>query len=126
VKTLIGSLVLVSLGLVIGWYIGRSQRSPATSQAVEQMVETMESFEGAEAARDVRAISLIGSGGTESAVKLLCGPIANYYRQYVTDAYTNERRSRLLALIEDLMSTNKTVAYEVTNVQKPLRSNLTN
>jgi len=115
-KTLIASAVSLLLGSMIGWYIGYGHAKHETTEAVEQMMQTMESSDGAEAARDILAIGLIGSGDTQKTVQLLSKPIAGYYYMYAIHAGTNdERAEKLRAQIEQLASTNQVVATEITN-----------
>ena len=115
--------LLMIAAMSIGFFIGRfhaggaaepSHTGPQLSDVVAQMVETMESSSGVEAARDVRAIEFIESGETKTAVQLLSRPIAEHYHSYAVNADT-ERRRKLRAAIEQLASTNKIVADELTN-----------
>ena len=78
------------------------------------MLQTMESQDGEEAARDVRAIKLIESGETQNAVQMLSRPIPQYYYLYAIHAGTDRQR-KMRAMIEELVSTNKIVADEMTN-----------
>jgi len=114
-KTLISSVASMLLGLIIGWYVGHAHTKPEATAVVEQMLETTESSDAAEAIRDVRAIGLIQSGESQRAVQLLCTPIANYYSFYGSHTDKNEQRSKLRFLIEDLIRTNKIVADAMTN-----------
>ena len=106
-KTTSISLISLLAGVGVGWYIGHGYAKHETTEAVEQMMQTMESSDGAEAARDILAIGLIGSGDTQKTVQLLSKPIASYYYMYAIHAGTNdERAEKLRAQIEQLASTN--------------------
>jgi hypothetical protein len=76
------------------------------------MVEAGESSDGAEAARAARAIQFIDAGQHEEAVRLLSGPVAHYYSVYGA-LNTNERRSKVRSLIEELAKTNQVVAGRI-------------
>jgi hypothetical protein len=107
-KTLIASVLSLAAGLFLGWHFGHRH-------AVEQLVETTEASDGAEAARDARVIGLIESGDTKEAVRLLSNPLAHYYAIYGDSSVTHERRSRLHALIEKVAKTNKVVASSLSD-----------
>lgn len=113
-KTFIYAVICLLFGIGIGWFIGHSQTKHETSEAVGQMVQATESSDATEAARDARAIALIDSGQTESAVRLLCAPLANYYYIYGTNT-DQGNRSKVHVLIENLIKSNNTVAKEITN-----------
>jgi hypothetical protein len=112
-KTVISSAVSMALGALIGWYVARNCVKHATTEIVEQMVQTMEGSASVEIARDIRAISLIQSGESERAVQSLCAPIASYYYAYDTATGKDVRRLKLRVLIEELARTNKIVADEM-------------
>ena len=116
-KTLIASVFSLLVGSVIGCYIGYSYyEKHVTNEAVEQMMQEIESSDGVQAARAIRAIELIESGETQKAVQLLSRPIVDYYYFYAIHAGTNEERPlKMRAMIEQLVSTNKIVADEMTN-----------
>jgi uncharacterized protein YneF (UPF0154 family) len=113
-KILIASVSLL-VGLIIGCYIGyKCYERHITNEAVEQMLKTIESQDGEEAARDVRAIELIESGEAQNAVQMLSKPIPQYYYLYAVHAATDQER-KMRDMIEQLVSTNKIVADEMTN-----------
>ena len=114
-KILVASVTSLFLGLMFGLCIGRVHAKREMTEAVQQMLQTVESSAGAEAGRDARAIGLIQGGETQQAVHLLCTPIAYYYDIYENDIVKDERRSRVRALIEELVRTNTIVAEEMTN-----------
>jgi len=58
----------------------------------------------------LKRIELIEAGRAENAVESLSKPIADYYAQYRNYGDENQRRSKLRALIEDLVKTNVIVA----------------
>ena len=72
-------------------------------------LKSLESQERVESARDVRVIDLIGSGNAQQAIQLLSTPVAHYYSLYA-DQSKNAERSKVLAMIEELASTNQVVA----------------
>jgi hypothetical protein len=127
-KLKIAVVLLMIAAMSIGFFIGRFyagsflQRGHAApglteaeiAEAVEQAEQARESSTGVEAARDVRAIEFIESGETKRAVQLLSHPIAEHYHSYAVNADT-ERRRKLRAAIEELASTNKIVADELSN-----------
>jgi len=115
-KALIVFAVSLVVGSVIGCYIGYSYyEKHVTNEAVEQMVQGIESSDRLETANAIRAIGLIESGETQKAVQLLSRPIVDYYYIYAVHACTNEERLRLRSEIEQLASTNQVVATEITN-----------
>jgi hypothetical protein len=114
-KPIFASAVSLLVGLAVGGYAGyHYQDRRSTSEAVNLMLEGSESSETVQAARATRAIELIESGETQKAVQILSKPIAYYYSLYADHADTEGRR-RTCAMIEELVSTNKIVAVEVTN-----------
>lgn len=114
-KGLIAAGVSLLVGLAIGGYVGyRLYDRGVTNEAVKLMVESGESSEAEHAARATRAIELIQSGETVKAIQLLSKPIATYYCLYAVHADTEQRR-QVCAMIDRLVSTNKTVGEEVTN-----------
>ena len=108
-KTLIVSALSLLLGLVAGWYVEYRHGEREKTEIVQQMMEGTESSDGEHAARAARAIQLIDSGETQQAVQLLSGPVACYYSIYEA-ASTNDRRSKVRSLIEELARTNQVVA----------------
>lgn len=114
-KTFVAMAVGLLAGLAVGWvggYFYNDMHTP--SQVVSTMVQGTESPDAAAAGRSVRAIELIESGQTEKAVRMLSRPIAEYYSSYASHPDTDLRR-KTRAMIEELIATNKTVAFEVTN-----------
>jgi len=115
-KTIIASAVCLLVGFVMGCYIGYNYNEKhVTNEAVEQMLQGMESSERLEAAYAIRAIGLIESGETQKAVQSLSRPIADYYYFHADLAHDDERAKQLLVGIEQLASTNRIVADEITN-----------
>ena len=127
-KLKLAVVLLMLAAVALGFFIGRFQADSYVQhrhaehemtetemrEAVEQAMQTERSSSGVQAARDVRAIELIESGETQRAVQMLCQPIAEYYYSYAIDAGTDRER-KLRAMIEQLVSTNKIVAAEITN-----------
>lgn len=68
-KVLLTCIAILIVGLLSGRHIGVLCSKHETREAVEQFVQAMESSEGAEAVRDVRAIELIEGGNNEAAVR---------------------------------------------------------
>jgi hypothetical protein len=112
-KALIFSAVSLVLGLGTGWLFGNSRAKHETTRVIEQLVQTTESSDASEVARDIRAIEWIGSGETERAVQLLSSRLAHYHYIYKPVDGRDEQRLRLRAAIEQLASTNSTVAAEM-------------
>lgn len=123
-KTLVVSTISLLVGAVIGWSLGRAQVKHRLAEAVELMVSGAESSDAAEAARDAQVIGFIESGDIPAAVQSLCTPIAHFYGRYEASTETNDRRSRVRALIEQLARTNPVVAARIaevsTNSGRPL------
>jgi hypothetical protein len=113
VRTLVSFTVCIVVGAIAGWYVGHNGAKHELSEVVEQMVQTIESSDAAETARDVRAIDLIGAGEAQNAMQVLCTPIANYYCTYEVHRGRADQRLQLHTLIEDLARTNKVVAEEI-------------
>jgi hypothetical protein len=115
-KSLLASAASLLAGFSLGWYIQNGRAKRETAGTVDQMLQTIQSSDGAEAARDVRAIDLIESGDMPGAVHLLSRPIAEYYWLYPAHAGTNDQRlARLRSAIEQLAATNQILAAEMTN-----------
>ncbi len=113
-KALIASGVSLLVGLAIGGYIGyRYHDRHITNEAVEQMLEGMESSERLEAARGIRAIELIQSGDSQQAVQMFSIPIADFYSWHVNLTHNEQRTKDLLARIEQLARTNQAVAAQI-------------
>lgn len=120
-KKLIVFTACVTVGMAIGWYIGRSQAVHERAEVVEQLVQSLESSDAVEAARAISYISLIESGETQRTVQLLCTPIAHYYYVYGTNIGKSESRLKLTTMIEGLVRTNRIVAdaVEVISTRQP-------
>jgi len=82
-------------GLAIGWYAGRGQARHETTEAVQQMMETMESYDAAEAVTSIRAIGLVESGQYQKASEYLSKPIAVYEHRFGHLQPTEERTNVL-------------------------------
>jgi hypothetical protein len=111
-KILLATFVSLFLGLGIGWYIGHRHASYYVPEIAREAVAGIESSDGEKAGRAVRAIQAIDSGDAQGAVQLLSHPIAHYYLLY-SDLDTNDRRRRMIALIEQLARTNQIVAARI-------------
>jgi len=99
----------------LGWYAGKLTERHKTTAAVQQMLQTIESADRVQAARDVQAITLIESGETLKAIRSLCVPIANYCDVYTVRTNDTEAQLRLRVLIQELMQTNRVAAQEISN-----------
>jgi uncharacterized protein YneF (UPF0154 family) len=109
VKILIPSLFCLLVGLAAGFLVGyRHYERHITNEAVQQMLQEMESSDGEHAAEATLVIELIESGNGSNAVRILSRPIANYYQRYAVNANTDRER-KLRAFIEHLASTNQVV-----------------
>jgi hypothetical protein len=114
-KALIIPGVCLLVGLAVGGYVGYHFHGRyVTGEAVKLMLEGGESSEAEQAARATRAIELIEAHETQKAVEMLSRPIAYYHFLYADHADT-ERRRQICAMIDQLASTNKTVAEAITN-----------
>ena len=111
-RTLLTSVISLFLGLGVGWYIGHRQAFYYVPEIAREAVAGIESSDGEEAARAVRAIQAIDSGDAQGAVQWLSHPIAHYYLLY-SDLDRNDRRQRMIALIEQLARTNQIVAARI-------------
>jgi len=111
-KTFLASVASLILGLGLGWYFEHHRAGREKTEIVQQMVEGGESSDREHAARAARAIQFIDSGQPQEAERLLSGPIARYYSEY-GELSTNERRSKLRSLIEELAKTNQVVAARI-------------
>jgi hypothetical protein len=114
-KLITTSAFSLFLGILIGWLAQHGRSGNETDRVVAQMVQTIESSDATEAARDVRVISLLQSGETQKAVQLLCTPIAHYYYTYEAGSSASGERLQLHGMIDDLASTNSIVGIELTN-----------
>ena len=112
-KTLIASFLALLLGLVAGWYFEHQRAERKMTDVVEQMQQPIESGDREHAARAVRAIQMIESGESSNAVQLLSRPIVDYYHFHVGLTHNDERTKGVLALIEQLASTNTVIADEI-------------
>ena len=114
-KRFIASVICLLVGLAAGFFVGyRYYERHITNEAVKLMVDGMESSAGVQAGRDIRAIQMIQSGEITNAVQTLSYPIADYYYLFAIHANT-DREHKMRAMIEELISTNKIVADEMTN-----------
>ena len=111
-KILLTSVISLFLGLGIGWYIGHRQAIYYVPEATREALAAIESSDGEKAARAVRAIQAIDSGDAQGAVQLLSSPIASYYSEY-SKLRTDDRRERVIALIEQLARTSQIVAARI-------------
>jgi len=66
-KLLITCVVSLLSGLAIGWHLRGHHAEHEAAEIVQQMVQMSESLDAAEAARDARAIDLVGSGDAQQA-----------------------------------------------------------
>jgi hypothetical protein len=114
-KTSIALVLSLALGLFIGWHFGHHHARHETSEAVQQMVDTTEASDAAEAARDARAISSIESGDTKEAVRSLSTPVAHYYAVYGNLSVNSENRSKVRGLIEQVSKTNQVLASAISD-----------
>jgi hypothetical protein len=118
-KTFIASVISVLVGLAIGWHFGYRYCDRHTSnEAMQAMVESLESHDALMASMSARTISLIDSGQDQQAVQILSFPIASYYYVYASSAFTNEQRLKVRALIDGLASTNQIVAAQIAKEMK--------
>ncbi len=118
-KTLIISVVCLLVGLWTGFYIAyRYWDRHSTNEAMQAMVESLESHDALMASMSARTISLIDSGQDQQAVQMLSFPIASYYYVYASSTFTNEQRLKLRALIDGLASTNQIVAAQIAKEMK--------
>ena len=106
------SVISLLLGLAIGWYVERCHSEHEKTEIVQQMVEGIESSDGEHAGRAVLAIQAIDSGDAQRAVQLLSHPVARYYSFY-SNVSTNDRRNKIIAMIEQLARTNKVVSARI-------------
>ena len=110
-KNIIPFLVCVLAGVGVGWYVGRAVQTAEARRVVNQgMTKVEEVYDAAEARSALRAIPIIQSADTKQAVDWFARPIAIYYHQFAGEACTNSERLMLRGMIEQLASTNKTVA----------------
>ena len=103
----------LAAGLALGWLTGYIHPRNAATRRAMQFVDRVEpEFSGA-AVYAIKAVQLIEAGDTDSAVTVLAGPIASYYRFYASQAGTNQYRLRARAVIDELARTNSTVADRI-------------
>ena len=113
-KTLFISVVCLLVGLWMGFYIGyRYWDKHSTNEAMQAMVESLESHNALMASMSARTISLIDSGQDQQAVQMLSFPIASYYYLYASSEFTNAQRLKLRTMIDTLASTNQIVAAQI-------------
>jgi predicted histidine transporter YuiF (NhaC family) len=88
-KTLIISVVCLLAGLAIGCYGGyRYCDRYQSNEAMQAMVESLESSAAMIAAMNARTISLIDSVQNQQAVQMLSLPIGSYYFIYASSTFT--------------------------------------
>jgi len=115
-KICIASIISVLVGLAIGWHFGYRYCDRHTSnEAMQAMVESLESHDALLASMSANTIRLIDSGQDQKAVQMLSFPIASYYYVYASSRFTNEQRLKLRAMIDGLASTNHVVAAQIAN-----------
>jgi hypothetical protein len=112
-RTTISSVFCLALGAAIGWYVEHTHQEHLLTEGLAQGLQAIERGEAVEAARAVRAVTLIQSGENDKAVRFLSTPIAHYYYIYSTTALDDRRGSELRVLIEELVKTNEIVADEM-------------
>lgn len=112
-RAIISSVFCLALGVAIGWYIERNHAEHVLTDGLAQGVQAIGRCKANEAARDVRAVTLIQSGENDKAVQFLSTPIAHYYYIYSSTALEDRRGSELRTLIEELVKTNEIVADEM-------------
>jgi hypothetical protein len=120
-KTLTTSAVSLLLGLVIGWYFEHRHSEREKTEIVQQMVQGTETSAALGATIAARAIQLIESGEAQQAVQLLSSPVAHYYSLYADTVRTDERSTKLRALIEQLARTNQVVAARIAEASNAAR-----
>ena len=120
-KTLTASAVSLLLGLVIGWYIEHCHAERDKTEIVKVMVQGTESSVALGATTAASVIQLIESGEVQQAVQLLSSPVAHYYPLYADTVRTDERSTKLRALIEQLAKTNQVVAARIAEVSNAAR-----
>ena len=118
-KILIACILSLGVGLLIGWQFGQRHAGRETTAAVQQLVEFTETSQDAEAARDARVISSIESGDTKEAVRLLSTPVAHYCNTYSGYIVKSERRSNLLAIIDQMAKTNQVLRLRILETSRP-------
>jgi len=113
-RALIASIVCLVIGLAIGFFVGyRYYERHITNEAVQQMLEGMESSQRLEATMSIRAISLAESGDTQQVAQIFSFPIANFYSEYAPQTHNDERTKKLLAKIEQFSQSNQVVAARI-------------
>src|ERR1035438_3711183 len=118
-KVLITTAISLLAGLSMGFYVGYKYCDRhSTNEAVLAMVERDESSDALMAAISGHAIGLIESGQDQAAVQLLSGPVVRYYYFFATSTFTNEHRSKMRSMIEQLANTNQIVAAQIARAMK--------
>ena len=112
-KTLITFFVALLLGLGLGWVFTLRHADHEVAEFVATMQGPIDSGDREHALRAVRAIQMIQSGESSNAVQLLSRPIADYYHFHASLTHNDERTKAVLALIEQLASTNTLIADEI-------------
>ena len=113
-KTFVTSVIFLPVGLTVGFYIGnRDHQKHVTNEAVQLMVQGIESSDRLEAARGIRAIELIDAGNTQQMIQMFSLPIADFYSEYANLTHNDKRTKDLLAKIEQFSRTNQVVAARI-------------
>ena len=113
-KTFVVSVAFLLVGLAVGFFIGyRDYQKHIASEAIQQMIQGMESSDRLAAARSIRAIELIQSGETSNAVQFLSRPVGDFYRSYAKLTHNDKRTTDLLVWIDQVASTNTLIADEI-------------
>jgi hypothetical protein len=120
-KTLTASAVSLLLGLVIGWYFEHRHSERETTEMGQVMVQGTETSVALGATTAARAIQLIESGEAQQAVQLLSSPVARDYSLSADTVRTDERSTKLRALIDQLARTNQLVAARIAEVSNAAR-----
>ena len=113
-KSFITSVVFLIVGLAVGFFIGyRDYQKHVANEAVQQVIQNMESSDRLAAARGVHAIELIQAGETSNAIQSLSKPIGAFYRSYANLTHNDTRTRDLLVWIGQVASTNTIIADEI-------------
>jgi len=113
-KTFVTAVIVLVIGLAVGFYAGnRSYHKHITDEAVQQLVESVESSDRFEAAVALRGITLLESGESSNAVQFLSRRVGDFYGLYAGLTHNDERTKQLLAMIEQVASTNAAVASAI-------------
>jgi hypothetical protein len=84
------------VGFAMGFYVRyRYCEWHETTEAMQAMVESLESHDALLASMSANTIRLIDSGQDQKAVQMLSFPIASYYYVYASSEFTNAQRLNL-------------------------------